>query len=311
VIESARTLTSDDWIDFKVDYQRDHLATQSKSYRAVFKSAALAFEKVANPQRITDATPRALAKFRTSLREQGKSAATIASYLRTLRAAFYWAHRHGLIEKPIHVEMPRLVNRGEKMKGRPITSEEFERMQSAAVHVVGEQHATALQRAMTGLWLSGLRLGESLRLSWDDPRDIMIINIDGRRPLVQIPASVDKGRIERMLPLTPDFVEWLRTLDDRVGRVYQVRSKAGNCVRTANEVGRLISEAGRRAGVVVGNHHATAHDFRRSFGERWSRRVTPAVLKELMRHRDIKTTLTYYVGENAERTANEVWEAVS
>ncbi len=34
----------------------------------------------------------------------------------------------------------------------------------------------------------------------------------------------------------------------------------------------------------------------------------PKVLMELMRHEDINTTLRFYVGRNAERTASIVWE---
>ena len=56
--------------------------------------------------------------------------------------------------------------------------------------------------------------------------------------------------------------------------------------------------------------YASAHDLRRAFGERWASRVMPAVLKELMRHESIETTLRYYVGTNAERTADVCWEAL-
>ncbi|MCH2114102.1 MAG: hypothetical protein MK171_04235 [Pirellulales bacterium] len=36
----------------------------------------------------------------------------------------------------------------------------------------------------------------------------------------------------------------------------------------------------------------------------------PTVLRELMRHSDITTTMKYYVGANAEATADELWAAV-
>ena len=49
--------------------------------------------------------------------------------------------------------------------------------------------------------------------------------------------------------------------------------------------------------------------MRRSFGERWASRVMPQVLMDLMRHATIDTTLRYYVGKNAERTADVLWEA--
>jgi len=52
---------------------------------------------------------------------------------------------------------------------------------------------------------------------------------------------------------------------------------------------------------------ASAHDPRRAFGERWAARLMPAQLMELMRHESIDTTLSYYVGRNAERTAAILW----
>jgi hypothetical protein len=53
---------------------------------------------------------------------------------------------------------------------------------------------------------------------------------------------------------------------------------------------------------------ASAHDLRRAFGERWATKLMPAQLMELMRHESIDTTLSYYVGRNAERTAAILWD---
>ncbi len=57
--------------------------------------------------------------------------------------------------------------------------------------------------------------------------------------------------------------------------------------------------------------YASAHDLRRSLDERWATRVMPHILKELMRHESIDTTLKYYVGRNAESTPEALWEAIS
>ena len=80
----------------------------------------------------------------------------------------------------------------------------------------------------------------------------------------------------------------------------------------------LVSAIGKAAGVKVHTDprtgrlkYASAHDLRRSFGERWSSRVMPQVLMELMRHESIETTLKFYVGRNAEKTAETLYEAVS
>ena len=52
---------------------------------------------------------------------------------------------------------------------------------------------------------------------------------------------------------------------------------------------------------------ASAHDLRRAFGTRWAKRVMPAVLKELMRHADIATTMQFYVDQDARETAADLW----
>lgn len=62
--------------------------------------------------------------------------------------------------------------------------------------------------------------------------------------------------------------------------------------------------------MVVGeNKFASAHDLRRSFGERWSLDVMPQTLMQLMRHESMETTLKFYVGRNAEKVADTLYQA--
>ena len=75
----------------------------------------------------------------------------------------------------------------------------------------------------------------------------------------------------------------------------------------ADLASRYVSLIGQKAEVNVSEKNgkvnsASPHDFQRSFGERWSTRVPSQILMQMMRHEDIKTTLKYYVGRNAETT---------
>jgi hypothetical protein len=45
----------------------------------------------------------------------------------------------------------------------------------------------------------------------------------------------------------------------------------------------------------------------RAFGQRWAGKVMPTVLRELMRHADISTRMKFYVGQDAEATADVLW----
>ncbi len=114
--------------------------------------------------------------------------------------------------------------------------------------------------------------------------------------------------------MTPDFAEWLLTTPEaeRVGRVFKLVSLRGGRPLEPRGVGQVVSAIGRQAKVVVSKaegKYASAHDLRRAFGNRWSKRVMPAVLKRLMRHADIGTTMAYYVDLDAAEVADQLWAA--
>jgi integrase len=168
---------------------------------------------------------------------------------------------------------------------------------------------------LTGLWLSGLRLTESLELFWDR-EDRLCIELKTRRPMLRISAEWEKGNRDRLLPITPDFAEYLLATAeaDRHGPVFRPLLPSGSRADAA-KAGRMISLIGEKARVIVHTHPktgkvkwASAHDLRRSFGTRWARKVTTAVLQKLMRHESISTTMGYYVDLDAEELAEDLYE---
>jgi integrase len=196
------------------------------------------------------------------------------------------------------------------MRGRPIAGEEFDRM-LAAVPKVRPQDAPAWLHYLNGLWLSGLRLEESLALSWDQDEPFTV-DLIGRRPAFRIYAEAQKSRRDERLPMTPDFAEWLLTTPEaeRAGRVFKLNGLQTGKPITPKRICRLVSKFGKAAGVVVNKadgKYASAHDLRRSFGTRWAKRVMPAVLQRLMRHASIDTTMAYYVTMGADEVADELW----
>lgn len=136
-----------------------------------------------------------------------------------------------------------------------------------------------------------------------------------------IPAELEKGNRDRLLAIAPEFAELLADVPEveRTGRVFSPVGFGGTVDEvTLNTVKKTIGEIGIAAGVKVSDQnarskgrpkYATAHDLRRGFGFRWSQRVMPATLKELMRHEDISTTMQFYVGHDAKATADVLWKA--
>ena len=177
----------------------------------------------------------------------------------------------------------------------------------------------SLRHLLRGLWLSGLRLDESLSLTWDQWVDGICVDIDSDGDVfLLIDADDQKNGRAQQYPVVDDFAEFLlRTPEsERAGFVFTPVGSSGKSTRRVDTVSDWIVAIGKKADMKKPrrkNHtdapsdelvpvYASAHDLRRSFGDRWSRIVEPMVLRDLMRHASVVTTEKYYVGINAKRT---------
>lgn len=308
------------WEDFRRRYETEVLPGLAERTREKIASVLDRLERELRLDRLWDINERRLSAYVASLRagderagEQPLAESTIHGHLSHLKSALNWAKSQKLI--PQLPAFPRItrakLSKGNKlMRGRPITLEECERMIAEARNEVGDEAAPDWVFYMQGLWASGLRLTESLEFYWDRSDKLHPV-LTGRFPMLRIPAELEKGHKERLLPMAPEFARLLLAVpvEKRTGPVFPLRRMDGKPGRLSPErVSKIISGIGARANVrVATNKTASAHDFRRAFGERWAARLMPAQLMELMRHESIETTLKYYVGRNAERTAAVLW----
>jgi integrase len=164
---------------------------------------------------------------------------------------------------------------------------------------------------LTGLWLSGLRLEESITLSWDADAQFAV-DLSGRRPRFKIKGEAQKSGQDELLPMTPDFAEFiLQTPEsERRGRVFRLNHALRGTPLAAMAVSKLVTKIGKKARIIVNpaeGKTASAHDLRRTFGTRWAKRVMPAVLRKLMRHASIETTMGYYVDLDVDDMADDLW----
>ncbi|MCX7429206.1 MAG: tyrosine-type recombinase/integrase [Planctomycetia bacterium] len=321
------------WAEFRRRYEEEKLASLAEN---TFDAATTALNHLERVLRLSKLTAGTLSRFQAKLRAEDMKDSTIACYLRHLKAAISWAESMGLIHKRPRIDMPQRAKGAKMMHGRPITTEEYERMLAAA-DKSRPHDADQWKRYMTGLWLSGLRLEESLVLSWDQDSPFCVC-LTGRFPTIRIYAEAEKGHKDRLLPMTPDFAEWLLATPEaeRHGPVFALAKRETGGPLTLESTSRIISRIGEKAGVVVNREtkwvneevtdprtgkptgekkrvrrevpkFASAHDFRRAFGTRWAPRVKPPTLRLLMRHTSIETTLRYYVDQDADDVASELW----
>ena len=331
------------WAEFRRQYEADTFPGQAKKTRDKTRAMFKAVERIISPLRLAAVDANQVRRFKRELRAEGLAEYTVKGHLAELRKTLRWAVRNNLLAEVPSIEMPK---RPGGMKGRPITAEEFERMLDAVPKVVAPEvsdwtlarlsktaraeRESRCKRAvetwrflLRGLWWSGLRIEEALQLHWTSDR-MICVDLSGRRPMFRVRAEADKARVERLyLPMAPEFAELLETVQQRTGHVFNPTPRRGpEHIRLRSDwVSKVISQIGETAGVKVAERtggsgelqvkYASAHDLRRAFGFRWSQRVLPPVLMQLMRHESIQTTMQFYVGRQAEAAADTLWNAVA
>ena len=143
------------WQDFRARYEAEVVPGLAPRTGEKISSVFDRFEADINPRRLWDVDEKRLSAFVSNLRKgeggRGKLAeSTIAGHLAHLKAALNWAKLQKLVA---HLPgFPRIkrakMSKGAKvMRGRPITTEEFERMLGKVEDVVGQAAAEFLHAA--------------------------------------------------------------------------------------------------------------------------------------------------------------------
>jgi integrase len=331
-----------EWQQFRDVYESQRLSGLAKTTKKKSVNCLNVLDEIIAPRRLKDVNTQTLNKYQSQLRKLGRSEQTIKGHLAHIRAALSWAYDQEWIDRIPKMPKIQRAKSLKVMKGRAITLEEFERMLKAVEKVIVEPNKGKASKRVErgpdhdripswkslirGLWSSGLRLSEAVDLHWTDETKIRIVGIDSRHPMFHIPGECEKGNQDRILPVAPEFAIWLKSLPESSRRGYVFNPKPQNKDKGrlgSQAIGRVIVDVGKTAGVVVDWKaakddaedqepkavFASAHDLRRSFGERWASRLMPKELMELMRHKSIDTTMRFYVGQNADKTASILWEA--
>jgi integrase len=208
------------------------------------------------------------------------------------------------------------------MKGRPLTSEESERLLKATEPVVGLGAAPSWKYILRGLWESGLRINELMHVSWDNPLMIMPQWREGRHPVLHIPYDMQKNATEESIPLLPWFERLLleTTEAERTGWAFKPTSlqvkngrKPSGDRPDAEWVSKIISRIGQEAKIIVHPEdqrtkrkakYASAHDLRRSCGERLVEAGVPeTVICRVLRHTSWETTRRHYAPGDVQKEA--------
>lgn len=312
------------WEEFRDAFTRLKAATfRSEGAKQAAEIRLDICEKVISPRVLADmAKPATLARLQAELlagagspRNAGakeakpRSAHTVRSYMTTLIAALNWAHKMKWLPERIDFDK---LDCDDPDKGRPLCGEEFDRMIAAVPKVIIDpSHVDGWKYLLRGLWESGLRLTEAMMVSWDSDDAITPIFPKSGLPVLHIPAKLQKNRKAQDVPTTPAFASLLMETgeEERTGWVFNPGARRGQRRLTPEQVGRTISLIGKAACIVVNAtaKAASAHDLRRSFGQRMADAGLPSRdLQAIMRHASITTTEAYYLRDKVQDQAKRI-----
>jgi integrase len=299
------------WREFCARYEREHMPSLSAKSLEAWRTTRRWIGKVEPPEDVSQVDTAYIVRWQNGLRRRHVGETSIAAYSARLRAALNWAADLGIIAKAPKVRMPKKAKGRSKIaRSRAITAEEFDRIVMAAEKVRPDD-AALWQRFLRGLWHSGFRLDELLKLSWS-PRAAWSIDTSGEIPCVRIRGEGEKAGRDRLQPITPEFWDLCceTPTDDRQGPVFPLPNGHGGQL-TVKRVGRIISKIGKRARVVTDPQTgkcATSHDIgRRAFATRMEGTLSLAELQKWMRHASMSTLLNYYHHADAQQLAGKVW----
>jgi len=290
------------WEQLVMRFADEYLPRLKANSQTTMRSTMTAFGKFIQPQAgIASITGSTISQWTARLRQDGLRESTIGRHLRSLKVILNWAVSTELMARRPAITMPANANKKRFLKGRALTDADFVHLCKTADRV-----NPTFTPLLELLWLSGLRISEAYRLSFDEPPNL--VDLENRRFVFY--AEGQKSGHDETIPLLPELADWLASLGRTSGHVVQptVNGKAV----TLDTVKRQISAIGEASGLVTGSDtgkHVTAHDLRRSFGTRWALRVHPLVLKKLMRHETLDTTLRFYVDLDDSQIAQAIAES--
>jgi len=290
------------WEQLAMRFADEYLPRLKANSQTTMRSTLTAFGKFVQPQAaISSITGSTISQWTARLRADGLRESTIARHLRCLKCILNWAVSTELIARRPAITMPANVGKKRFLKGRALTEADFEVLCQTA-----DRLNPTFTPLLKLLWLSGLRISEAHRLSFDvGPNQVDLAN----QRFVFL-AEGQKSGHDETIPLLPELAEFLASLGRTSGPVASPMVN-GRPV-TLDTVKRQISAIGEASGIVTGSDtgkHVTAHDLRRSFGTRWALRVHPLVLKKLMRHETLDTTLRFYVDLDDSQIAQAIAES--
>lgn len=235
--------------------------------------------------RAQDVTPAHLRAMVDKLTGAGQSGSSVRGAIVATSALFRHAVRRGIIAtNPV-----RLLERGDRPSGKRKTEPRY--LDRAAIDKLLAELGDEMRPVAATMAFAGLRVSEALALRWRD--------LDLDEGMLDVPGTKTEASAQPV-PLTADLVAELKAHRRRAAEhgLQRVHRDALVFPHDRRNVLRAVYAAGDRAGLnpdVVSK--VSCHDLRHSCaGLLFSAGVSAPKVAAILRHSDVRVTLTTYAG---------------
>lgn len=239
-----------------------------KSYKQDKSRVKLIREFFKNTKSIKDVKPNDIEKFKAFLLSNNKGKITVNRYLEILSKMFNIAVDNNWLDKNPIKHDTKFPEKNYKV--RYLLPEEEERLMAVLPQFLKDMSFVALN--------TGFRRANLLDLNWEQ------IDLNGR--IIEILDNKSNKHIKK--PINDDLLAFLQQTppEKRMGYLF-INPRTG---KKCKEIKRAWNTAKKKAGIV----NFRFHDLRHTVGTRLAEKGVPIpVIKEVLDHSDIKTTMRY------------------
>jgi integrase len=276
------------WERFRQLFTDEYVSGRRLNTRRNYEATFELFEKVCKLGTLRTIDERVISAFAAGLRKEpgrrkgsdGMMASTIKVRIQCLHTALSWAVHQGFLPR-----LPRFPKVKVPQKDpQPVPVEAFERM-------LGKAKDENMRAYLLTGWLAGLRLTEASLLEWEPTETAPYLDL-GRGRIV-LPAEYVKADRDQWVPLDRELQRVFEGLPRQGRKVFRFVNRCGVPL-TVNGISQRVSDLAEKAGVRL-----SMKALRRGFGCRYAGKVSAHVLQRLMRHANLKITMTYYANIDA------------
>ncbi|HEV3439636.1 MAG TPA: site-specific integrase [Gemmata sp.] len=234
--------------------------------------------------------------------DKGRSPATLNGYIRSAKGFCNWYSKKLKGDSPLRDLQPFNEQVDLRRSRRILNDDELLQLLAATEAAPRRHNCKVKPRDRSALYriaaYTGLRASELASLT---PNHFQLDHLDRVPPVVIVEAKDAKGRREEPIPLPPHLVEFLRTF--LAGRKPNEKIWPGEWARYHHQATWLKRDC-KRAKLGDG---VTFHGLKRRYVTRLVRSgVEIDLVRRLARHKQLSTTMNYYVGSDLPELAAAV-----